>query len=74
MRHLYKKIVAIVLSLSFVFACACRPETSLRKEPEVKQKVTIEVNTMYGGDEYGKVFYDAVKQWEEETGYSVSLS
>lgn len=74
MRHLYKKIVAIVLSLSFVFACACRPETSLRKEPEVKQKVTIEVNTMYGGDEYGKVFYDAVKEWEKETGYSVSLS
>ncbi|MBP5453883.1 MAG: hypothetical protein J6Y09_04620, partial [Lachnospiraceae bacterium] len=71
---MYKKITAFLLCALLVFLCACKPASSLKQEPVTEHKVTIEVNTMYGGDEYGKVFYDAVKEWEKETGYSVSLS
>ena len=33
--------------------------------------VTITVNTMYAGDEYADIFYDAVGKWESMTGYKV---
>ena len=70
-----KKIALSMVLVASVFLCACTPSNSLKKkEPVVEHKVTIEVNTMYGGDEYGKVFFDAVKEWEKETGYSVSIS
>ncbi|MBR6003605.1 MAG: carbohydrate ABC transporter substrate-binding protein, partial [Lachnospiraceae bacterium] len=70
-----KKNALSMALVASVFLCACTPSNSLKKkEPVVEHKVTIEVNTMYGGDEYGKVFFDAVKEWEKETGYSVSIS
>ena len=71
---MYKKCMAVLMCALSVFLCACDSKASLIKEPVRENKVTIEVNTMYGGDEYGKVFYDAVKEWEKETGYSVSIS
>jgi len=57
-----------------ILLSGCTSDGNTKKENEAAKKVTIEVNTMYGGDEYGKAFYEAVKEWEKETGYKVSIS
>ncbi|MCR5311802.1 MAG: extracellular solute-binding protein [Lachnospiraceae bacterium] len=67
-----KKCSILVLSAClFLGACGGR---DTQNPDEAKRGVTIEVNTMYGGDEYQRVFTEATAKWEEETGYKVSVS
>ena len=64
-------------ALFLIVTCACSLLISCKKGGDDGKtarsghSVTIEVNTMYAGDEYGEIFYDAVAKWESETGYTV---
>ena len=66
-----KSSILLLCVCLFLSACGAKDDP---KTGEAKPGVTIEVNTMYGGDEYGRVFTEATAKWEEETGYKVSVS
>ncbi len=57
----------IVCSTAF----GCRSYNSENGSRNEKRRISIEVNTMYAGDEYGEIFFNAVKEWEQLTGYEV---
>lgn len=63
------------IALIIILMCPCLAGCSGNGDDPTSavsgRTVTIEVNTMYAGDEYGDIFFDAVAKWESETGYKV---
>ena len=62
-------MLLLVVSCSLFVSCAGRQDAW--KTEASGRSVTIEVNTMYAGDEYGEIFFEAVDEWERDTGYKV---
>ena len=64
------RLTAIALILTLICACltACKDGGDDPASASSGRTVTIEVNTMYAGDEYGDIFFNAVAEWESGTG------
>ncbi len=68
-----KKTGSLILAACLLLTSCGRADSASRKNAQ-SRGVTIEVNTMYGGDEHGRVYAAAAAKWEEETGYRVSTT
>ena len=66
----FTAVLTLFMLIAGIFT-ACRSGDGDWASSASGRTVTIEVNTMYAGDEYGEIFYDAVTKWENETGYRV---
>ena len=74
LRKLSALILVLILVCISVSSAGCSSKKNNDNETDDSRHISIEVNTMYGGDDYSTTFYEAVAKWEQETGCEVKVS